>query len=87
LGRNCPQSFILKKRNPSYAEVLRQGPRKAVERLRTYKDGVVSFEYVIVVACIVAAVAAAFGSGGAGPINTALKSAITAIGGLVTTAT
>ena len=32
-------------------------------RLRTDKDGVVSFEYIIVAACIVAAVAAAFGTG------------------------
>ena len=36
---------------------------QAVERLRTDKDGVVSFEYVIVAACVVAAVAAAFGTG------------------------
>ena len=34
-----------------------------LERLRADKDGVVSFEYVIVAACIVAAVAAAFGTG------------------------
>ena len=33
-----------------------------LERLRADKDGVVSFEYVIVAACIVAAVAAAFGT-------------------------
>ena len=39
-----------------------------LERLRTDKDGVVSFEYVIVAACIVAAVAAAFGGTGAGTI-------------------
>ena len=40
---------------------------EAVKRLRTDKDGVVSFEYVIVAACIVAVVAAAFGTGGASP--------------------
>ena len=39
---------------------------EALKRLRTDKDGVVSFEYVIVAACIVAVVAAAFGSGGTG---------------------
>ena len=37
--------------------------REALKRLRTDKDGVVSFEYVIVAACIIAAVAAAFGTG------------------------
>ena len=36
---------------------------EALKRLRTDNDGVVSFEYVIVAACIVAAVAAAFGTG------------------------
>ena len=36
---------------------------EALKRLRTDKDGVVSFEYVIVAACIVGAVAAAFGTG------------------------
>ena len=46
--------------------------REAVLRLRTDKRGVVSFEYVIVAACIVAAVAAAFGTGATGGIGTAL---------------
>jgi Flp pilus assembly pilin Flp len=54
-------------------------------RLRADKDGVVSFEYVIVAACIVAAVAAAFG-GKTGGIETALAGAITSISGAVTTA-
>ena len=45
---------------------------EAVKRLRTDKDGVVSFEYVIVAACIVAAVVAAFGTGTGGAIGTAL---------------
>ena len=35
-----------------------------IDRLRNDKDGVVSFEYVIVAACIVAVVAAALGTGG-----------------------
>ena len=34
---------------------------EALKRLRTDKDGVVSFEYVIVAACMVAAVVTAFG--------------------------
>jgi pilus assembly protein Flp/PilA len=48
-------------------------------RLREDKDGVVSFEYVIVAACIVASVVAAFGTGAGGAIATALTKAITAI--------
>ena len=39
---------------------------EALKRLRTDKDGVVSFEYVIVAACVVAAVVAAFGTGTGG---------------------
>ena len=35
---------------------------EALKRLRTDQDGVVSFEYVIVAACIVAAVVAVFGT-------------------------
>ena len=53
---------------------------ETVKRLGTDKDGVVSFEYVIVAACIVAAVVAAFGTYWYGAIGTALTSAITAIG-------
>jgi Flp pilus assembly pilin Flp len=45
-------------------------------RLRSDRDGVVSFEYVIVAACVVAAVAAAFGPGATGTIETALAGAI-----------
>ena len=48
-------------------------------RLRSDKDGVVSFEYVIVAACIVAAVGLAFGTGAGGAITSALSGAITAI--------
>ena len=39
---------------------------ETVKRLSTDKDGVVSFEYVIVAACIIGAVAAAFGTGTGG---------------------
>jgi pilus assembly protein Flp/PilA len=52
---------------------------EALKRLRANEDGVVSFEYVIVAACIVAAVSLAFGVGGAGPISSALSSAISSI--------
>jgi len=57
-----------------------------LERLRADKDGVVSFEYVIVAACIVAAVAAAFGTGTTSGIGAALKSAIGVISTSVNTA-
>ena len=52
-----------------------------VDRLRTDKDGVVSFEYLIVAFCIVGAVAAVFGvsttTGIGGALNTALGNIIT----------
>ena len=47
-----------------------------MKRLSRDEDGVVSFEYVIVAACIVGAVAAAFGTGAGGGIATALTTAI-----------
>ncbi len=56
-----------------------------IERLRTDKDGVVSFEYVIVAACIVGAVAAVFGSGATGTIGAALTTAISKIIGYLPT--
>lgn len=52
----------------------------ALERLGTDKDGVVSFEYVMVAACIVGSVSAAFGTGAGGAVATALASAISTIG-------
>ena len=51
---------------------------EALKRLRTDQDGVVSFEYIIVAACIIGAVSAAFGTGAGGAIKTALTGAITA---------
>ena len=51
---------------------------EAVKRLGTDQDGVVSFEYVVVAACIIAGVSLAFGSGGT--LQTALTAAITSIG-------
>jgi pilus assembly protein Flp/PilA len=58
-----------------------------LERLRADKDGVVSFEYVIVAACIVAAVAAAFGTTTGSGIGLALTNAIGAITAAVAAAT
>jgi pilus assembly protein Flp/PilA len=52
---------------------------EAFKRLRTDNDGVVSFEYIIVAACIIGAVAAAFGTGANGAIGTALAGGITKI--------
>jgi pilus assembly protein Flp/PilA len=52
-----------------------------LDRLRSDKDGVVSFEYIIVAACIIGAVAAAFGTGAGGAISTALTTGITDITG------
>ncbi|WP_262049135.1 hypothetical protein [Bradyrhizobium sp. Bra78] len=49
---------------------------EALKQLRADKRGVVSFEYVIVAACIVGAVVAAFGPGATGTIFTALSGAI-----------
>jgi len=57
-----------------------------VKNLTRDEAGVVSFEYVIVAACIVVAVAAAFGTGGTGPIVNALSGAISSIAGKVTSA-
>jgi pilus assembly protein Flp/PilA len=57
---------------------------EALRRLRTDKDGVVSFEYVIVAACIIAVVALAFGN--TGPLRTALSGGLTAIGTALTAA-
>jgi Flp pilus assembly pilin Flp len=50
--------------------------REAARRLRRDERGVVSFEYVIVACCIVAAVVFAFGSGTTGAIASALSNAI-----------
>ena len=52
---------------------------EALKNLRTDQAGVVSFEYIIVAACIIGAVAAAFGTGATGAIGTALSGGITAI--------
>ena len=49
---------------------------ETLRQLRSDKDGVVSFEYVIVAACIIGAVGAAYGTGAGGAIATALSAAI-----------
>ena len=59
---------------------------EALNRLRTDNDGVVSFEYVIVAACIVAAVAAAFGNSATTGIGAALTTAIGKVTAAVTAA-
>ena len=59
--------------------------REAVRRLRDDKRGVTAFEYVIVAACVVAAVGAAFGPGSSGAIEQALSSGISTVVSLVNT--
>ena len=54
--------------------------RDLLERLRADKDGMASFEYVIVAACIVGAVSAVFGGTGAGTVQGALTTGLAAIG-------
>ena len=49
---------------------------ETLKRLRTDADGVVSFEYIIIAFCIVAAVAAVFGTGTATGFGGALKTAL-----------
>ena len=49
---------------------------EALKRLRTDKDGMVSFEYVIVALCIVLTVAAVFGTSAGGQIGQALTTGI-----------
>ena len=58
--------------------------REAVEGLRTDKDGVVSFEYIIVACLIIGVVGAAFAK--TGPLNTALVNGIAGIATALTTA-
>jgi hypothetical protein len=59
---------------------------EALKQLRADTKGVVSFEYVIVAACIVGAVVAAFGTGTTSGIGKILNDALTTIGGKVTAA-
>jgi hypothetical protein len=50
--------------------------REAAERLRTDKDGVVSFEYLIVAFCIVSVVLLVFGTTSTSTLGQALTNAI-----------
>ena len=52
---------------------------EALKRLRTDQDGVVSFEYIIVAVCIIAAVLAAFGTTTGTGIGNALANGIAKI--------
>jgi pilus assembly protein Flp/PilA len=52
---------------------------EVLKSLRTDKAGVVSFEYIIVAACIVATVLVVFGSDGNSTIGAGLKAGIDAI--------
>jgi pilus assembly protein Flp/PilA len=60
---------------------------EALKNLRSDAAGVVSFEYVIVAACVVGAVFLAFGTGANGAITSALSNAIANIVSKVATAT
>jgi pilus assembly protein Flp/PilA len=57
---------------------------EALHRLRTDKDGVVSFEYIIVACLIIGVVGAAFSQ--TGPLNNALVNGIGRISTALTTA-
>jgi pilus assembly protein Flp/PilA len=61
--------------------------RDAFNALRMDKDGVVSMEYVVLAACIVAVVVAVFGTGAQGGLEGALNGAITNITTMLSTAT
>ncbi len=52
---------------------------QALSRLRTERHGVVSFEYVLVAASVVAAVVAAFGTSAGAGIAAALTNMVNAI--------
>jgi pilus assembly protein Flp/PilA len=54
---------------------------QTLKNLRADTAGVVSFEYVLVAGCIVAAVALAFGTSAGGAISDALVAAISSIVG------
>lgn len=58
----------------------------AIDSFRRNESGVVSFEYVIVAACIVGAVSLAFGNNATSGIGLVLANSITEIGNAVKTA-
>ena len=58
----------------------------ALKRLPTDKNGVVSFEYVLVAACVVGGVGAAFGSNAKASISSALTNVLNLISTAINTA-
>ena len=58
---------------------------EALKRLRADKDGMASFEYIIVASAIIAMVSAAFATVG-GPLSAAMGAGMTAIGSAFTSA-
>jgi len=53
--------------------------RDLLERLRTDRDGTVSWEYILVAALVIVAVGTAFGPGATGAVEAALAAGITTI--------
>ena len=66
--------------------MLRYYKAAAFKRLGADRDGAVSFEYVIVVAFVIATVGAVFVTGAGGPVQDALTSGMNTILTAVTTA-
>jgi pilus assembly protein Flp/PilA len=58
----------------------------ALKRLRTDMNGVVSFEYVLVAACVVTGVGAAFGSNAKESISSALTNVLNLVSTAINTA-
>jgi pilus assembly protein Flp/PilA len=57
-----------------------------LKRVVTDEGGIVSFEYVVVAACLVAAVVAAFGTNASGVFATGLTNVLNAIGAAINAA-
>ena len=57
-----------------------------VRRLYAEREGVVSFEYVIVAALVIAVVAAVFGGAGPGTVRGSLSTGIASLGNAITAA-
>jgi hypothetical protein len=77
LGQKQPQRDEAKRMSKTYLQAI-----GLLDRVRTDKEGVVSFEYVVVAGAVVAAVVAAFGSfggGSTGALGTALSNGLNAI--------
>jgi len=53
--------------------------RDLLERLRTDKDGTVSWEYILVAALVIVAVGTAFGPGATGAVEVALANGVAKI--------